>query len=388
MTRFKFKAMTAAAVAVIMATTSVSAQEALNFTPGDMSPKVNEDLSVTFSLKAPAARHVSVNGMGESLEMAQDTAGVWSVTSAPLKPDIYTYSFDVDGVRITDPANIYTARDIASVSNIVIVPGGNADLYAVQEVKHGNVAKVWYDSPTLGMARRMTVYTPAGYDAAGDKRYPVLYLLHGMGGDEDAWGELGRATVILDNMIASGRIEPMIVVMPNGNATLAAAPGENGRGLYTPKGEDSRAEAGKFENSFQEIVDYIDSNYLTYAEKSGRAIAGLSMGGGHTWRISMQNPDMFDYIGLFSAAVRWNGNGVSADENSANKALTCQFATSPHLYWIAIGKDDFLYDLNKEYRTMLDSMNAPYEYHESAGGHTWTNWRDYLVLFLPRLFRQ
>lgn len=376
-----------AATVILFTATSISAQEALHFLPDDGSPLVNKDSSVTFSLKAPGAGRVSVNGIGAPLEMARDSAGVWTVTSAPLSPDIYTYSFDVDGVRITDPANIYTARDIASVSSIVIVPGGNAGLYAVQDVKHGNVSKVWYDSPALGMERRMTVYTPAGYDAAGEKRYPVLYLLHGMGGDEDAWSELGRATVILDNMIASGLIEPMIVVMPNGNANLAAAPGETGRGLYTPKGDDSRAEAGKFENSFPEIVEYIDTNYRTISEKTGRAIAGLSMGGGHTWRISMQNPDMFDYVGLFSAAVRWNGFGVSADENAANEALSRQFAASPQLYWIAIGKDDFLYDLNKEYRMMLDGMDVPYEYHESAGGHTWTNWRDYLVLFLPRLFK-
>ena len=385
---FRLNVMTAGLAAImLLSAPDASSQEALKFYPDNCSPQVNNDLSVTFSLKAPDVGRVSVNGIGKPLEMSRDSAGVWSVTSTPLSPDIYTYTFDVDGVRIIDPGNIYTARDIASVSSVVIVPGGNADLYAMHDVKHGNVSKVWYDSPLLGMERRMTIYTPAGYNPADEKRYPVLYLLHGMGGDEDAWGELGRATMILDNMIAAGRIEPMIVVMPNGNANLAAAPGETGRGLYTPKGDDSRAEAGKFENSFPEIVEYVDANYRTIPEKSGRAIAGLSMGGGHTWRISMQNPDMFDYVGLFSAAVRWNGNGVSADENAGAEAIRDQFATAPKLYWMAIGKDDFLYDLNKDYRALLDSMNIPYEYHESAGGHTWTNWRDYLVLFLPRLFK-
>lgn len=384
----KLLRITALSAACFFASAFICAQEALSFKISGGSPIVNPDSSVTFSLKAPHAGSVTVNGVGAPIEMAKDSAGVWSVTTPPLSPDLYTYSFDIDGVRTLDPANIYTARDIASLSSIVIVPGGNADLYAVRDVPRGNVSKVWYESPSLGMNRRMTVYTPAGYDPAGSRRYPVLYLLHGMGGDEEAWSELGRAVTILDNLIAEGKAEPMIVVMPNGNGNLAAAPGQTGRGLYTPKGEDSVAEYGKFEKSFPEIVDYIDSHYLTVPEKSGRAIAGFSMGGGHSWRISMWNPAMFDYVGLFSAAVRWNGAGVSADDPELSEELKRQFANPPALYWIAIGKDDFLYDLNKDYRLILDGLGVPYEYHESAGGHAWTNWRDYLTIFLPRLFRK
>ncbi|MDE5828473.1 MAG: esterase [Duncaniella sp.] len=362
-------------------------QEALDYKLGGGSPIVNADSSVTFSIAAPMASKVKVSGAGQTLDMVRDSAGVWSVTTPPLAPDLYTYAFEVDGVRTLDPSNIYTARDIASLSNIVIVPGGSADLYAMNDVAHGNVAKVWYSSPRLDMDRRMTVYTPAGYDPAGDRRYPVLYLLHGMGGDESSWSELGRAVAILDNLIAEGKAEPMIVVMPNGNGALAAAPGESGRGMYTPRGEDSVAEHGVFESAFADITDYVDSHYLTVAEKSGRALAGLSMGGGHSWRISMWNPDMFDYVGLFSAAIRWNGSGVSAADEELDESLRRQFDVAPRLYWIAIGSDDFLYDLNKEYRAKLDSMDIPYEYHESAGGHTWTNWRHYLTEFLPRLFK-
>lgn len=371
----------------LLAAKGAAAQEALGFTISEGSPRVNDDSSVSFVLRAPEARNVSVAGIGEPIKMAKDSAGIWSVTTAPQPPDLYTYTFDIDGVRTLDPSNIYTARDIAALSNVVIVPGGTADLYAVKDVPHGNVSKVWYDSPTLGLQRRMTVYTPAGYDPARDRRYPVLYLLHGMGGDEDAWGELGRAATVLDNLIAEGRAEPMIVVMPNGNADLAGAPGQTNRGLYTPKAEDSRSESGKFENSFGDIVGYVDSHYHTRADKAGRAIAGLSMGGGHSWRISMLNPDMFDYVGLFSAAVRWNGKGVSDDETGLGELLGRQFANPPKLYWIAIGDEDFLYGLNKDYRELLDAKSIPYEYHESAGGHTWTNWRTYLTKFLPRLFR-
>lgn len=366
---------------------TLSAQEALQFAPFDKSPVVNGDSTITLSVKAPQAGKIVVNGFGAPLEMAKGEDGVWTLTTPKLKPDLYTYSLDVDGVRTLDPANVYTARDIAALFSEVIVPGGNADLYAVQDVPHGNVSKVWYPSPALGMNRRMTVYTPAGYEDNKDKHYPVFYLLHGMGGDEEAWSELGRASVILDNLIASGEAEPMIVVMPNGNANLAAAPGFTAAGMYEPRGEHSIADKGRFESSFPDIINYVDSHYRTIPDKAHRAIAGLSMGGGHSWRTSMQMPDDFDYVGLFSAAVRWNGGGVEAADDSLKTSIQRQFKKAPKLYWIGIGKDDFLYGLNKEYRDMLDNLKIPYEYHESEGGHTWTNWRDYLVIFTPRLFK-
>lgn len=367
---------------------SVSAQEALNHKVLHHSPIINPDSTATIVINAPEAEKVEVFGLAPgALEMQRDSAGIWSLTTPPLYPNLYTYSIVVDGVRTADPSNVYLARDISSLSNILIIPGGNADLYAVQDVPHGNVSKVWYDSPALGMQRRMTVYTPAGYENNTDKKYPVLYLLHGMGGDEDAWNELGRASVILDNMIASGAVEPMIVVMPNGNAEKAAAPGYTAEGMYVPDGRFSVAPAGKFENSFNDIVGYVDSHYRTLSDKEHRAIAGLSMGGGHSWRTSLWNPDEFGYVGLFSAAVRWNGGGVDDSEELVTP-LKRQFANPPALYWIGIGKEDFLYGLNADYRKLLDSLSIPYTYHESEGGHTWNNWRDYLTLFLPQLFKQ
>lgn len=361
-------------------------QEALGFRIPDVSPEVNPDSTVTFRLRAPEAESANIIGIGNMpIAMEKDSTGLWSVTTR-LRPDLYTYAMFVDGVRIIDPSNSYIARDISSLSNVVIVPGGNADYYAVRDVPHGSVKKVWYDSPTLGKKRRMTVYTPAGYEDNVDKKYPVFYLLHGMGGDEEAWNELGRASVILDNLIAEGKAEPMIVVMPNGNGEMTAAPGQTGEGMYVPDGRYSIAPAGKFENSVKDIISYVDSHYRTVPDKAHRALAGLSMGGGHTWRTSMNMPDTFDYVGLFSAAVRWNGAGVK-DTEEITEPLRRQFANAPKLYWIAIGKDDFLYKLNEDYRKLLDSMAIPYEYHESEGGHTWTNWRDYLLLFAPRLFK-
>ncbi|MDE6682368.1 MAG: esterase, partial [Muribaculaceae bacterium] len=257
----------------------------------------------------------------------------------------------------------------------------------VSDVPHGTVSKVWYPSETLGMNRRMTVYTPAGYEK-GDRSYPVFYLLHGSGGDENAWPELGRATQILDNMIARGEAEPMIVVMTNGNAALQATPGESSAGLVPPTTNLPRMMDGAFELHFPEVVSYIDSNYRTIADKQHRAIGGLSMGGFHSMHISKQFPDMFDYVGLFSAAVTPRNGSDTGVYSDLDGKLARQFGAKPALYWIAIGDKDFLYEENKAYRKYLDDHNYPYIYRESPDGHIWKNWRIYLTEFLPQLFKK
>lgn len=374
-----------------MAVSGLSAQESIHAPLPTMSPVVTDSSTVVFSLTAPQADSVKVIGsfLEEPLMMKKGFGGRWYAETPRLAPDLYNYRLEIDGVTTVDPANPYLMRDIATQFNIFIVPGGKADYFLPADLPHGSVSKVWYRSDSLAVDRRMTVYTPAGYETSG-KNYPVLYLLHGMGGDEDAWNELGRAAIILDNMIAAGLVEPMIVVMPNGNATQAAAPGYTGEGLILPDGMRSVAPAGKFEQAFPEIVSYIDSNYRTIPDKAHRAITGLSMGGGHSWRISMLFPEMFDYVGLFSAAVRWNGSGVAdpSDTEAGQNMLRRQFELNPRLYWIGIGKEDFLYDLNKNFRNDLDRMGVKYTYEETEGGHTWTNWRHYLVDFLPLLFRE
>lgn len=373
---------------------NMSAQQALGSRAELKSPEVNADNSVTFRLKAPKAENVMVIGdcLSEGYApMTLSADSIWEYTTTPLPSELYMYNFVVDGVKMTDPSNVYQNRDIANIFNIFIVdddsnPKAAGNRYRVQDVKHGSVHKVWYDSEKMGLQRRMTVYTPAGYETSG-KSYPVLYLLHGMGGDENAWSELGRAVQILDNMIASGEIEPMIVVMPNGNAGLEAAPGESSLGMVQPFVNLPKAKAS-FPEHFPEIVEYVDKNYRTIADKNGRAITGLSMGGGHSFEISKNNPDMFDYIGLFSAAVRMPGeNRADMKDNATIDALKTLFAKNPKLYYIAIGKDDFLMDMNREYRKVLDGIGANYVYVESDGGHIWRNWRDYLTDFLPRLFK-
>lgn len=365
-------------------------QQTVNEPVSGKSPMISPSGEVTFTISAPRAENVKVNGrLGKytPVSSTKNEDGVWTITYSYLEPDLYDYWFEIDGIKTLDPSNPYVSRDIASLFNIFILPGGDADYYQSSDVPHGTVEKIWYDSPQLGATRRMTVYTPAGYEDGTDN-YPVFYLLHGMGGDEDAWQDLGRSVQILDNMIASGKVKPMIVVMPNGNALKKSAPGYNAEGMYTPEGNHSIDPERQFEKAFPEIMQYVDSHYRTIPDKAHRAIAGLSMGGGHSWRISMNNPETFDYVGLFSPAVRWNGNGVDENEASTElvEKLQAQFANAPKEYIIYIGKDDFLYGLNESYRKLLDSNGFPYQYKESAGGHEWTNWRHYLVDFLPLLF--
>ncbi len=349
---------------------------------------INPDSTVTFSIYAPKADSVAVAGSiaSRAITMTKDASGNWHGTSAKLDADLHYYWFEVDGVMTLDPKNPYVVRDTASLLNIFILPGEQSNLYTINDVPHGSVETLWYPSPKLGVKRRMLVYTPPNYRSDSEQRYPVLYLLHGMGGDELAWEELGRTSAILDNMIASNACEPMIVVMPNGNIKELAAPGQTAEGFYITNGKRSCGENNLYESTFDDIVSYVDSNYRTLADKPHRAIAGLSMGGGQTWRISMNFPSTFDYIGLYSAAIGWNGSNISAYDQ-LSPLIKAQFAQSPQLYWIAIGRDDFLYDNNAEFRNYLNTNKLPYTYFESAGGHTWSNWRLYLSRFLPMLFK-
>jgi enterochelin esterase family protein len=376
------------------------AQQQLGQRPRVKSPVVNADGSVTFNFYDPSAQKVSVFGdfneiSGQQLDLTKQDNGVWTATTAPLSPELYSYSLTVDGQRFIDPANSYVNRDISTLSNIFIVSKSDNDkghLYAVNNVPHGTLSRVWYDSPTLGQQRRMTIYLPPTYD--GKKRFPVMYLLHGHGGDETAWGDLGRTSQIMDNLIAEGRCVPMIVVMPNGNPTCNAAPGWWHEGLYTPDGNafNERGAQSTMEESFMDIVNFVDSHYQTIKKRSARAVTGLSMGGGHTFGISRLYPEVFDYYGLQSAACRMPRDIVPHVKNSKlNEDFDGQmarlFASKPKLFWIAIGKDDFLMQMNTELRSYMDAHHYPYEYYENDGGHIWRNWRIYLTMFAQKIFK-
>lgn len=408
------------------------------------SPIINGDNSVTFRYKAPEAEEVILKGtfiprknyiktevgsLGKEGKVEMNKEGdYWTYTSDPLTSEIYTYSFEIDEKRLCDLNNPNKFRDVADTLSYFIIKGGIADDYVERNVPHGMVKKIWYPSSLNGMKeRRMTVYLPSSYASNKNKRYPVLYLLHGSGGDEEAWSDGGRAIQILDNLIAEGRCEPMIVVMPNGNVDLAAAPGQDPANPYVqPKANNTSSMLGKFEASFiDEIVTYVDRHYRTINDKAHRAIAGLSLGGLHTLYISLNNPTKFDYIGLFSAQTTnalndkrisgmqqigeaWNqlkdalpfiGGGkvdrtitgmTSEDLNiydNADAKLKTLFKNNPKLFYVAVGKDDFVKKLNDDLRKKLDLIDAKYYYNETDGGHAWENWRKYLVDYLPRLFK-
>ncbi|PHQ29847.1 esterase [Leeuwenhoekiella nanhaiensis] len=382
----------------------LSAQESLFNGQQVSSPEIHPDKSVTFRLNAPKADSVYVtgdflpsvkvqspygemDGPGKAL-LTKNEKGVWTYTTEALAPELYNYAFIIDGFKTTDPANPFLIRDVASVMNIFIVPGEQADLYRVQDVPHGTVASRWYDSEGLGMDRKISIYTPPGYEQE-TKKFPVLYLLHGAGGDEEAWLTLGRTSQIMDNLIAQGKAQPMLVVMPNGNVIQDAAPGAGSAGYYTPNFMVPKTMNGMYEANFDEIIHFVEDNYRVKANKENRAIAGLSMGGYHALHISRYYPDTFDYVGLFSAAIMARGDesGEGVYSNF-EETLKNQMDNGYELYWIGIGKTDFLYDANKDYRAMLDEMGMPYEYVETEGGHIWRNWRIYLSDFVPLLFQK
>lgn len=373
---------------------NLEAQQALWGAPGIVSPEVKEDNSIIFRFQAPDAKAVKISGdwmpaqgwTPGSEAMTKDDKGIWSYTTAALTSDLYSYSFNVDGIKTTDPNNVYVIRDVATVTNVFIVGGGKGDLYKVNAVPHGTVTRRWYDSPGNKMTRRITIYTPSGYET-GKEKLPVLYLLHGMGGDEEAWIALGRTSQILDNLIAQGKAKPMIVVMTNGNVAQEAAPGESSLNMYKPSFQLPNTMDGKFEETFSDVIKFVESNYRVKAEKSGRAIAGLSMGGFHSLHISHFYPNTFDYVGLFSAAIVPNEKATSKVYENIDASLKTQLKNGYKLYWIGIGKTDFLYKNVTDYRAKLDGMGMKYTYRESEGGHTWTNWRVYLSEFVPLLFK-
>lgn len=355
------------------------------------SPEINKDNTVTFRLKAANATKVEVVGdflsKDEKAEMKKVNNDVWEYTTPKaLAPELYSYSFMMDGIKISDPSNVFMSRDVVTISNLFMIDGKESELYKVQNVPHGSLSKVWYHSEKLNADRRITVYTPAGYETNGQK-YPVLYLLHGMGGDEDSWSTLGRAAQILDNLIVQGKAKPMIVVMTNGNSDLQAAWGESPTGYVTPTIELPKTTDGSFEEAFPEVVTFVDKAYRTIAKKESRAIAGLSMGGFHSMQISKEYPTLFNYIGLFSASARFKGRKDSHIYENCEAKIKTQFAQKPALYWIAIGKDDFLYEENQKFRSFLDANGFQYTYVESEGGHIWRNWRNYLCQFLPLIFK-
>ena len=369
--------------AVFVAVTAL-AQQALGPGTGLVSPEINPDHSVTFRLFAPKAVMVKLTGdflPTRFVDLKEGPDGVWSYTTAPLEGELYSYSFIVDGRRTMDPSNIHQNRDVATWTNIFTLSTEKGDrgwYYEVHDVPHGTLSHVWYNSPTLSSQRRLTVYTPAGYEDSPKTRYPVLYLLHGSGGDEDAWSDLGRTAQILDNLIAEGKARPMIVVMPNGVWFNQAAPGA-AVNMFQPTFANSRSQSTvEVENSFPDIMDFVEKHYRVAKGYANTAVAGLSMGGRQSCALSMRYPKKFGYVGLFSGVATPEGNEA---------ALDAVFAAQPKLYWIGVGKDDGVRVNSLKLKDYCDTKGFPVTYYESDGGHIWRNWRIYLTMFAQKIFK-
>lgn len=376
---------------------AASAQQALGPGSGIVSPEINPDNSVTFRYVNPKAVSVQVTGDFLPAEVISnpgggqwtapgkaemvETNGVWTFTCQPLKGDLYSYNFVVDGQRTLDPSNVYMNRDIATWTNTFTLstdPYDPGHYYMTNDVPHGTLTKVWYDSQNAGMDRRLTVYLPAGYEQTKGK-YPVLYLLHGSGGDENAWSELGRAAQIMDNLIAEGKAQPMIVVMPNGVVRNPSAPEVNEANMFQPTMANSRDQDTRpFEDEFPVIRKFVEQTFRVKSGPQNTAIAGLSMGGRHSFAISRRYPGTIGYVGMFSGA----GSGP---ENE--KELAALFAAKPRLYWIGVGSADGVKVTASALRDYCQQKGYPCEYYESDGGHIWKNWRTYLTLFAQKLFK-
>ena len=373
------KALAVFAASLLMAG-ALSAQELSNFNFGGRQQIVSPEIAdgqVTFRLAADYATVVQLAGnwLDGTVPMKKEN-GVWSVTIDLPSPEIYTYNFVVDGVSVNDPQNYMVQRDGTRYLNMLMVPGERTAPYF--ETDHrGTVTYKWYDSAILGINRRLTVYTPYGYEAKANakKKYPVLYLLHGAGGDEEAWSSMGRAAQILDNLIEQGKAQPMIVVMPNGNPNQQAA---QTLGLKT---SDVNFRDPAYANAYvrslcEEIVPFIEKEFRVNAKPESRAIAGLSMGGGHTISASTLYPAMFDYICPLSAAGSANDEQIQALKKAGVK-----------LYFLACGTSDFLYEGSKTLDATLTKNGLDHIFYQSEGGHTWANWRLYLQTFAPMLFK-
>ena len=368
-----------------------AAQQALGPGSGLVSPEINPDHSVTFRLRAPKAVTVQLQGdcvpNGRADMVERD--GVWTLTTAPLEGELYRYNFVVDGQSMLDPSNVYRFRDVATWVNfftLSVEQGDKGWYYEVHPIPHGTLSYVWYDSPTLAklnekdaFPRRLAVYTPPGYEENPKVKYPVLYLLHGSGGDEDAWLDLGRTVQILDNLIAEGKAKPMLVVMPNGVWFNQAGPGA-AVNMFQPTMMNSRSQSTvEVEESFPDIINFVEKRFHVAKGAENRAVAGLSMGGRQSGMLALAHPKTFGYVGMFSGAATVQG---------CEDKIDALFAAKPKLIWAGVGKDDAGVRRNTlELKDYCDAHGYPLVYFESDGAHTWVNWRIYLTTFAQKLFK-
>ena len=351
-----------------------------NAPPPLTSPKIEPSGDVTFRLRAPNANQVRLTSGGDipvipfggGLEMTRSSDGVWEVTLESLDSGAYRYSFEVDGVSVLDPSNRMVSESNSNAWSLFYVSG--SAFMDTQSLPHGAVAEVNYYSTELKRHRRMHVYTPPEYQL-GQDAYPVFYLLHGAMDSDDSWSSIGRAGFILDNLIAAGEAEPMIMIMPDGHTERFR------RGV---SGLPINAFAREFA---ADIKPYIEQNYRVMTGRQNAAIAGLSMGGGHALEIAVSALDEYGYVGVFSSGVFSVNEDSSWQDNHKQALNDATLKEGLELVWFSTGSEDFLLDTTEATVDLLRQHGFDVEYDESAGGHTWINWREYLSVFVPRLFK-
>jgi enterochelin esterase family protein len=348
--------------------------------PPLVSPEVHADKSVTFRLRAPNDKEVAVyvEGAAKPLPMQKDDQGVWSVTTEPLAPDYYGYTIIADGVGMFDPSNHAVKPNFLGRSSEVHVPGPPSLSWETGTVAHGEIHHHFYKSGVVGDDRDFFVYTPPGYDPRGKQTYPVLYLLHGFSDDASAWSAVGRANVILDNLIAQGKAKPMLVVMPLGYGAPEVL--AQGFGAFRDRALTDRNFDKFREALLTEVIPRVEAEYPVIKDRNSRAIAGLSMGGSESLLTGLNNLDKFDWIGAFSSG------GITEEFDKEFPGLDLKATEKLHLLWIACGTDDRLIDINRQLRTWLASKNVKHVDIETPGAHTWMVWRRNLTEFGSLLF--
>ena len=358
--------------------------------PFVISPQVLPDKKVTFRYLARSAKEVKLGGSqfgAANVPMIKDSMGIWSVTVGPIRPDIYPYSFIVDGVTVMDPANEDYFPNERFKASLVDVTGFTPTVHAMQDVPHGSVNYEYYPS-VQGTNGSLVIYTPPGYDKEVSKKYPVFYLISGTTDTEETWFKVGRTNLILDNLIAEGKAKPMIIVMPYGNIEARIAAQKGGAKPADPMGRESadamRRMRGFEEDMIKNIIPYVDKNYRTIANKDNRAIGGFSRGGGQTLRTAFWNMDKFSWICCYSAYL------PPAEMDSAFKSVVENpDATNKQLkmLWVSIGNEDFLYNDTAAFLNYLASKKINYKSLVTGGGHTWMNTKVFLAETAQLLFK-
>jgi enterochelin esterase-like enzyme len=357
--------------------------------PFIISPEVKADKSITFRYMAPLAKEVKLDAQFEKakIPMTKDTSGIWTVTVGPVKPDIYPYSFIVDGITVMDPANVAFFPNERFKASLVDVPGDVPLIHALKDVPHGSITYEYYPS-IEGTTGSLVVYTPPGYSSNVSKKYPVFYLISGTTDTEETWFKVGKANLILDNLIAEGKATPMIIVMPYGNVAARIAEQKGGPKPGDPSGRDNAdaiARAKAFEDDLMKnIIPYVERSYRTLNDKDNRAIGGFSRGGGQTLRAAFGNMDKFSWVCSYSSylsneEMERSFPDIIKKPEQTNKNLK--------LLWLGVGNEDFLYKGAVDFIDLLKANNVKHKSLITSGGHTWMNTKIYLTETAQLLFK-